>query len=158
MKSVSINMLYARFSLKIELQWYAVFTFRFSKKATKFETISHLIWHVLGKCQIKWEIISNFCGLFRMSELYNKYPFARKTPQLVCNFCLDSNFQLVVFIRFCPVDIQTKRNRLAVTIQSSCRHRLLFPLDTFAHIAPGLVRVLPDNSIKSIVIMPFRRY
>ena len=44
--------------------------FRFSKKATKFETISHLIWRLLSKCQIKWEIISNFCGLFRMSELY----------------------------------------------------------------------------------------
>ena len=37
---------------------------RFSKKATKFETISHMIWW------IKWEIVSNFCGLFRMSELY----------------------------------------------------------------------------------------
>ena len=59
-----------------------------------------------------------------------------ETPQLGCNYCLDSNFQLVVFIRFCPVDIQTKRNRLAVTIQSSYRHRLLYPLDTFAHIAP----------------------
>ena len=43
--------------------------FRFSKKATKFETISHLILRLLSKCQIKWEIVSNFCGLFRMSEL-----------------------------------------------------------------------------------------
>ena len=45
--------------------------FRFSKKATKFETISHMIWCLLCKCQIKWEIVSNFCGLFRMSELYS---------------------------------------------------------------------------------------
>ena len=44
--------------------------FRFSKKATKFETISHVIWRLLRKCQIKWEIVSNFCGLFRMSEFY----------------------------------------------------------------------------------------
>ena len=43
--------------------------FRFSKKATKFETISHMIWRLLKKFQIKWEIISNFCGLFRMSKL-----------------------------------------------------------------------------------------
>ena len=42
---------------------------RFSKKATNFETISHLIWRLLRKCQIKWVIVSNFCGLFRMSEL-----------------------------------------------------------------------------------------
>ena len=36
--------------------------FRFSKKATNFETISHLIW----------EIVSNFCGLFITSELYSE--------------------------------------------------------------------------------------
>ena len=24
----------------------------------------------LLECQIKWEIVANFCGLFRMSELY----------------------------------------------------------------------------------------
>ena len=34
--------------------------FRFSKKATKFETISHLIWHLLSERQIMWEIVSNF--------------------------------------------------------------------------------------------------
>ena len=43
--------------------------FRFSKKATNFETISHLIWRLLSESQIKWEIVSNFCGLFIMSEL-----------------------------------------------------------------------------------------
>ena len=43
--------------------------FRFSKKATKFETISQIIWCLLSKCQITWEIVPNFCGLFRMSEL-----------------------------------------------------------------------------------------
>ena len=26
--------------------------------------------YLVSKCQIKWEIVSNFCGLFRMSELY----------------------------------------------------------------------------------------
>ena len=43
--------------------------FRFSKEATKFETISHVIWRLLSKFQIKWEVVSNFCGLFRMSKL-----------------------------------------------------------------------------------------
>ena len=28
-------------------------TFRFSKKATKFETISHLIWSLISKCQME---------------------------------------------------------------------------------------------------------
>ena len=37
--------------------------------ATKFETISHMIWRLLTKCQIKWEIVSNFCGLFWMFKL-----------------------------------------------------------------------------------------
>ena len=35
--------------------------FRFAKKARKFKTISHMIW-CLHKCQVKWEIVSNFCG------------------------------------------------------------------------------------------------
>ena len=34
--------------------------FRFSKKATKFETISHLIWRLVSKLQIKWGIVLNF--------------------------------------------------------------------------------------------------
>ena len=46
-----------------------ILKFRFSKKITKFETISYMIWCALSKCQIKWEIVSNFCGLFRVSEL-----------------------------------------------------------------------------------------
>ena len=49
--------------------WLRFIKFRFSRKATKFETISHLIWRLLSKCQIKWEIVSNFYGRFRMSEL-----------------------------------------------------------------------------------------
>ena len=52
-----------------DLIWKFYVKFRFSKKATKFETISHMIWRLHSKCQIKWEIVSNFCGLFRMSEL-----------------------------------------------------------------------------------------
>ena len=49
--------------------------FRFSKKATKFETISQLIWRLLSKCQIRWEIVSKFCDLFRMFELYKNFIF-----------------------------------------------------------------------------------
>ena len=30
------------------------------KRPQKFETISHLIWHLLSKRQIKWEIVSKF--------------------------------------------------------------------------------------------------
>ena len=32
-------------------------------------------WYDSSKCQIKWDIVSNFCGLFRMSELYFSYIF-----------------------------------------------------------------------------------
>ena len=45
--------------------------FGFSKKATIFETVFHLIWRLLRKCQIKWEIVSNFLGFFWMSKLYS---------------------------------------------------------------------------------------
>ena len=65
--------------------------FRFSKKATKFETISHMIWRLLSfKCQIKWEIfwVLNFCGLFRTSELY----------QILCLFVLFLNFFMLCFM------------------------------------------------------------
>ena len=44
-----------------------VLKFRFSKKATKFETISHMIWRLLSKCQIKWEIVSSFLA-------FSEYP------------------------------------------------------------------------------------
>ena len=30
------------------------------KRPQKFETISHLIWYLLSKHQIMWEIVSNF--------------------------------------------------------------------------------------------------
>ena len=53
--------------------------FRFSKKATKFETISNMIWRLHSKFQIKWEIVSNFCGLLRMSEVYRqRYPWSKE--------------------------------------------------------------------------------
>ena len=44
--------------------------FRFSKRATKFETMSHMIRRLLIKFQIKSEIALNICGIFKMSELY----------------------------------------------------------------------------------------
>ena len=47
-------------------QTFFTMKFRFSKKAAKFETISHRFDNYL----IKLEIVSNVCGLFRMSELY----------------------------------------------------------------------------------------
>ena len=54
--------------------------FRFSKKAKIFETISHMIFRLLSKCKIKWEIVSNFCGPFKMSKLYP------------CNFAIHFRF------------------------------------------------------------------
>ena len=48
----------------------ALLKFRFSKKATNFETISHLIWCLLSKWQINCDIVSHFCCLFIISELY----------------------------------------------------------------------------------------
>ena len=35
----------------------------------KFDEISQLIWHLLSKIQINWEISSNFCGPLRKPEL-----------------------------------------------------------------------------------------
>ena len=44
--------------------------FSFSEKATKVGVITYLIWRLLSKCQIKWVITPNFCGLIRKAELY----------------------------------------------------------------------------------------
>ena len=61
-----------KFALNMAFMWNERhLKFRFSKKATKFETISHMIWSLVSRCQTKWEIVSNFCALFRMSELYH---------------------------------------------------------------------------------------
>ena len=35
------------------------------KRQQKFETIFLFIWHFLSKRQIKWKIVSNFCGLWQ---------------------------------------------------------------------------------------------
>ena len=45
--------------------------FGHSEKATKFETISHLIRHLLSKRQIMWEIVSNFVA-FSECPNFNK--------------------------------------------------------------------------------------
>ena len=39
---------------------FRVISLHILKRPQKFETISHLIWHLLSKRQIMWEIISNF--------------------------------------------------------------------------------------------------
>ena len=54
------------------LQNRSLLKFRFSKKSTRFEPISHMIWSLNSKCQIAWEIVSNFCSLFRISKLYGR--------------------------------------------------------------------------------------
>ena len=50
--------------------WRFRLKFSFYMKASRIETIFHLIWSLLRKCQIIWKIVSTFCGLFRMSDLY----------------------------------------------------------------------------------------
>ena len=80
-----------RFSIKPRVRWVMQFLtqgtkirfilkFSFSKNATKFETIFHLI------CQIKWKIVSKFCGLFRMSELYQKKLMGFKNTSVFCEW------------------------------------------------------------------------
>ena len=56
--------------------------FRFSKKATKFDKTSKLIWLSLSKFQINWEISSNFCGLLKKTELY------KETSEELKAFCV----------------------------------------------------------------------
>ena len=58
--SVSLQKKWTKY---LKMNWNKV-KFRFSKKATKFETISNMIWRLISSCQIKWEIVSKFCGLF----------------------------------------------------------------------------------------------
>ena len=42
------------------LSWWSQINFGIMKRPQKFETISHLIWHLLSKRQIRWKIISKF--------------------------------------------------------------------------------------------------
>ena len=46
--------------------------FGYAEKATKFEPISHLIWHVLSKRQIMWEIFSNFLAFLENLNINKK--------------------------------------------------------------------------------------
>ena len=62
-------------SMLVLIQISKYIKFKFSKNATKFEIISHMIWCLLSKCQIKWDIVLYICGLFRMSKLYRHYLF-----------------------------------------------------------------------------------
>ena len=53
-------------------EYWQLIKFRYSKKATKiWKEISHLFW-TYKVCSVKsiGEMFSNFCGLFRISELY----------------------------------------------------------------------------------------
>ena len=73
---------------------YYILKFSFFKKATKFETMFHLIWRLLRKCQIKWKMVSNCCGLFRMSELY-KWSFVWVVKAMIIK--KNSNLTFVTF-------------------------------------------------------------
>ena len=44
--------------------------FRYCEKAIKFEKIDHLFLKLISNVKTKWEVISNFCGLLRISGLY----------------------------------------------------------------------------------------
>ena len=41
------------------------------KRPQKFETISHLIWHLLSTRQIKWEIVSKFVAFLENLNFKN---------------------------------------------------------------------------------------
>ena len=84
--------------------------FRFSKKATKFETISHMIWRLLNKCQIKWEIVSNFCGLFRRSGLYieKATTFSKDNPLVDTKIPLGIKLQFQIGVGYLVGQIQSQ--------------------------------------------------
>ena len=46
--------------------------FRYCEKATKFEKISHSFWNYLVTSRQSGRFFSNFCGLLRISELYQR--------------------------------------------------------------------------------------
>ena len=55
---------------------------------------------LLSKCQIKWKIVSNFCGLFRISELYlngtfrinGQFQIFNPTRCLISKHCISDIF------------------------------------------------------------------
>ena len=63
-----------------------ILKFGFAKKAARYQTISHLIWRLLSKYQIKWEIVSNF---WRISSI--KFFTLCREICLWCS-CLDPKY------------------------------------------------------------------
>ena len=49
--------------------WHLQFKFT---KTTQFDEIFQLIWGLLSKFQVNWEVLSKFCGLPKKSELYGE--------------------------------------------------------------------------------------
>ena len=43
------------------------------KRPKKFETITHFIWQLLSKRQIKWEMVSNFVAFLEKWTLQEKW-------------------------------------------------------------------------------------
>ena len=79
-----------------ELKSCTVIKFRFSKKATKFETISHVICRLLSKCQIKWEIVSNFLSFSEYPNLNRE----KRGTQLINAPTYDVNSDVLKNFRF----------------------------------------------------------
>ena len=83
--------------------------FRFSKRATKFETISHMIWHLSSKCQIKWEIGSN-CVTFLEKLNFNNI-------SIVCG--QDNKIDSPIYHFFISTDTIKKFHQLLINHISS---------------------------------------
>ena len=62
-----------------------------SEKAKKFEKISHFIWHLLSRRQIKWETASNFVAFLEnlnfeggviSAGIFDLVPFSKSMNQI----------------------------------------------------------------------------
>ena len=71
--------------------------FSFSEKVTKIGTISSWFWHLLCKRQNHKADSTNFCGLLRKAELYNRDSRRSKKLGFIMHneFCICSIFYIV---------------------------------------------------------------
>ena len=103
---------YLRVYLSTKSSWTG-FKNQILKRPQKFETISHLIWQLLNKRQIMWEIVSNFvaflenlnfnakCNLLLWSKLTIGHGRFLNTNLLLIKTFLFTKFDCILFPKLC---------------------------------------------------------
>ena len=72
------------------------------KRPQKFETISHLIWHLLSKYQIMWEIVLNFVAFLEnlnFKKYHDTFCFYKASVKSHLRFTFMFSWGISIFIK-----------------------------------------------------------